>query len=198
MNKPYAESCEQNKQVILEVIQDIFKDRKQVLEIGSGTGQHAVFFAQHMPHLIWHTSDVEQHHAGINAWINEAKLSNVMAPLELDVNNPDWPEIEGVDACFTANTLHIMGWPSVVNFFHGISKVLPAGALLVIYGPFNYDGQYTSESNRNFDQWLKSRDPQSGIRDLSKLKTLATASGFTLEKDIAMPANNRTLVWLKA
>lgn len=197
MNKPFAESCEQNKQVILEAIRDVFRDRKQVLEIGSGTGQHAVFFAAQLPHLVWHTSDVAQHHSGINAWINDTGLSNVIPPLDLDVNNANWPHMEGIDACFTANTLHIMSWSSVINFFQGISRTLPARAALCIYGPFNYDGQFTSESNRNFDQWLKARDPQSGIRDMNDLLELGKKTGFELTQDIAMPANNRTLIWLK-
>ena len=194
--KPFSEACEQNKRPILAVLQQYFSGVSNVLEIGSGTGQHAVFFAAEFPHLHWLTSEVNEHHSGISAWLEEAGLKNLAGPVELDVNQPDWP-VEKVEAVFSANTAHIMGWPSVENMFAGIGRILQAGGVFCLYGPFNYEGEYTSESNARFDQWLKQRDPNSGIRDFEALNILAQRHGMTLLADHAMPANNRTLVWRK-
>lgn len=194
MNKPYAESCEQNQAPILAVLREIFADRQHVLEIASGTGQHAVHFGRALPHLTWQTSELPQNHAGIRAWLDEAGLANVLPPLALDVTREDWP-MHGVDAVFNANTVHIVSWPAVECMFAGIGKVLAADGVLALYGPFNYGGQFTSDSNARFDTWLKSRDPLSGVRDFEALNALAEAQGLALEQDVAMPANNRTLVW---
>jgi cyclopropane fatty-acyl-phospholipid synthase-like methyltransferase len=195
--KPYSEACEQNKHPILAVLQKHFADMRSVLEIGSGTGQHAVFFAAQLPHLRWLTSEVAELHAGICAWLDEACLPNVSQPLELDVNQTDWP-VDRVDAVFSANTVHIMDWPSVENMFDGIGRVLQTQGVFCLYGPFNYQGSYTSDSNARFDMWLKQRDPSSGIRDFEALNALAQPHGMTLRTDHAMPTNNRTLVWEKA
>lgn len=194
--KPYSESCEQNRDAILQVIQPLFKDRKNVLEIGSGTGQHAVYFAQKMPHLIWHTSDKAENHQGILAWIEEAALDNIRAPISLDVSRDKWPNAE-IDAVFSANTAHIMSWPEVEALIAGVGAQLANNGLFVLYGPFNYDGNFTSDSNARFDQWLKERDPQSGVRDFEALEKLAQKSGMALENDFEMPANNRILCWRK-
>ncbi len=191
--KPYAESCDQNKAPILEVLLRLFADVHTVLEIGSGTGQHAVHFAATMPHLIWQTSDVEPNHAGIRAWLDEAALPNLRAPLALDVKG-EWPG-EIYDAIFSANSVHIMSWPEVEHLFDGIGRVLAPSGLFALYGPFNYKGCYTSDSNRRFDAWLKARDPLSGIRGYENLNRLAEAQGLSLKEDIEMPANNRILVW---
>ena len=196
MNKPYSESCEQNREPILAVLSKVFADRRQVLEVGSGTGQHAVYFGAELPHLRWQTADVLPHHAGIRAWIEEAALPNVLLPLELDVNQPHWSS-DRYDAVFSANTLHIMGWPEVQLFFQGVGQVLQPGGVLVVYGPFNYNGAFTSESNARFDVWLKQRDPASGVRDFEAVNAEARAQGLVLQRDIAMPANNRSLVWHK-
>jgi cyclopropane fatty-acyl-phospholipid synthase-like methyltransferase len=192
--KPFAESCVQNREPIIAVLRDVFADCRRVLEIGSGTGQHAVYFAPELPHLVWQTADVTQHHAGIRAWLEEAALPNVLPPLALDVNQPDWPG-ERYDAVFSANTLHIMGWPEVEKFFAGVGAVLEPGGVLAVYGPFNYNGAFTSDSNARFDAWLKSRDPASGVRDFEAVYALAHAQGLALQQDVAMPSNNRTLVW---
>jgi len=192
--KPFSEACEQNKQPILAVLQQHFADVQNVLEIGSGTGQHAVFFAAQLSHLQWLTSEVAEFHAGIHAWLAEARLPNVLPPLELNVNQPDWP-VAQVDAVFSANTVHIMGWPSVQNMFAGIGRVLRPHGVFCLYGPFNYQGVYTSESNARFDVWLKQRDPHSGIRDFEALDELAQQNGMRLYADHTMPANNHTLVW---
>ncbi|MCG6887455.1 MAG: class I SAM-dependent methyltransferase [Proteobacteria bacterium] len=194
--KPFSESCEQNKQPILEVLQQHLASARRVLEIGSGTGQHAVFFAAQLPHLHWLASDVPANHPGIDAWIGEAGLANLSGPLALDVNQPDWPVVD-CDAVFSANSAHIMDWPSVQNMFAGIGRVLETGGVFCLYGPFNYEGRYTSDSNARFDAWLKARDPASGIRDFETLAALAEDAGLTFIADHAMPANNRILVWRK-
>ena len=192
--KPFSESCEQNKAPILEVLQDVFADRQNVLEIASGTGQHAVFFGCELPHLVWQTSELTANHAGIRMWLDEARLPNVLPPVEIDVNAAAWP-VGNVDAIFNANTVHIVSWPAVERMFAGIGRVLQAGGMLCLYGPFNYGGNYTSDSNARFDAWLKNRDPESGIRDFEAVNQLAELQGLCLRKDVAMPANNRTLVW---
>ncbi|MGW8228383.1 MAG: DUF938 domain-containing protein [Gammaproteobacteria bacterium] len=194
--KPFSEACEQNKQPILAVLQQHFAEVQSVLEIGSGTGQHAVFFGARLPHVRWLTSEVAELHTGIRAWLDEARLPNVVPPLELDVNQPQWP-VDGVDAVFSANTVHIMDWSSVEKMFAGIGQVLQTAGVFCLYGPFNYQGGYTSDSNARFDVWLKQRDPRSGIRDFEALNALAEQHGMTLHADHAMPANNRTLVWKK-
>lgn len=194
IDKPFSESCVQNRDPILAILRPLFADRRHVLEIGSGTGQHAVYFAADLPHLVWQTADVPQHHPGIQAWLEEAALPNVLPPLALDVNDTAWRGGR-YDAVFSANTLHIMGWPEVERFFAGVGAVLEAGGILAVYGPFNYGGCYTSESNARFDAWLKARDPASGVRDFEAVDALARSQGLVLQQDIAMPANNRTLVW---
>jgi cyclopropane fatty-acyl-phospholipid synthase-like methyltransferase len=195
VRKPYAASCDENQGPILAVIRPLFADRRAVLEVGSGTGQHAVHFAAQMPHLTWHTSDLPANHAGIRAWLDEAALPNTRPPLALDVTG-EWPAL-AVDAVFSANTTHIMHWPMVEALFAGVGRLLPAGGRFALYGPFNIGGRFTSESNARFDTFLRARDPGSGIRDRGDLEALATAAGMVLRQDIAMPANNRTLCWEK-
>jgi len=195
--KPFAESCEQNQEPILDVLREQFADTKTVLEIGSGTGQHAVYFARHLPYLHWQTSDMPEYHVGIQQWIDEAGLKNIAPPIELDVSQSIWPALE-VEAVFSANTVHIMAWHCVEKMFAGVAEILKTQGLLCLYGPFNYDGQYTSKSNEKFDQWLKARDPQSGIRDFEKLVELGRQYGLRLVHDYEMPANNRILIWQKS
>ncbi|MCW8195627.1 DUF938 domain-containing protein [Proteobacteria bacterium 005FR1] len=192
--KPFAQSCENNKQPILDILQRVFADRKHVLEIGSGTGQHAVFFAANLPHLHWQSSDLPENHAGIREWIRESPLPNLSEPITVDADQQTWP-LESVDAIFTANTFHIMSWPQVQRTLEGIERVLQSGGVLAVYGPFNYNGEFTSESNRNFDVWLKQRGAHQGIRDFEAVNELAEAIGLKLMEDNAMPANNRLLVW---
>lgn len=191
--KPWSEACERNRDPILAVLRDHFAGRRRVIEIGSGTGQHAVHFARHLAHLTWQASDVDENLPGIRLWIDEAALPNLPPPIALDVNGP-WPD-ERFDAAFTANTLHIMSWDEVRRLFAGLDKVLAEDAVLAIYGPFNYGGKYTSASNAAFDASLKRRTPHMGIRDFEAVDALARSIGFTLAEDRPMPANNRTLVW---
>lgn len=192
-DKPFAPSCERNQGPILDVLQRHLAGTRRVLEVGSGTGQHAVHFAAAMPWLVWQSSDRADYLPGIAAWRDDAALPNTPPALELDVDGP-WPDAR-FDAVFTANSLHIMGWPQVEAFFAGIDKVLKKNGLLIVYGPFNYGGEFTSDSNRAFEQWLKDRDPASGIRDFEAVDALARAIGLALAEDNAMPANNRCLVW---
>ena len=181
--KPFAESCEQNKEPILSVLAEQFSHSQKVLEIGSGTGQHAVYFARHLPHLSWQTSDLPENHEGIMQWLDEAGLSNVQPPISLDVNAQSWPVIS-VDAVFSANTVHIISWDSVEKMFAGISALLEPQGCFCLYGPFNYNGDFTSKSNEDFDHWLKERDPESGIRDFENLVDLAHLHHMRLVHDI--------------
>lgn len=193
--KPYSAACDRNRDPILAVLREHFADRNHVLEIGSGTGQHAVYFSAALTHLMWQTSDRPEHHAGIRVWLDEAGLANVMPPLSLDVNGT-WPQ-QTFDAVFSANTLHIMSWEDVQTMFLRLPQVMAANARLVIYGPFNYGGKFTSGSNAQFEQTLKSWGPHMGIRDFEAVDALAQNIGLKLLKDHAMPANNRCLVWQK-
>jgi cyclopropane fatty-acyl-phospholipid synthase-like methyltransferase len=191
--KPYAPACDRNRDPILDVLRTHFAAAHRVLEVGSGTGQHAVYFAQSMRWLTWQCADVGENLPGLRMWLDEAALPNTPPPLALDVRG-EWP-VHEYDAVFSANTLHIMGWPEVERFFGGVDRVLEPGGILAVYGPFNYGGAYTSQSNRDFDGWLKARDPRSGIRDFEAVDALARDIGLDLIEDVAMPANNRTLVW---
>ncbi len=238
--KPYAESSEVNKGPILAVLKEIFAERKCVLEIASGTGQHAVYFGRELPHLIWQPSELPQHLPGIQAWLDEAQLPNVLPPLAINVNDEHWPFITPVhpeqpvrpersaakskesklnpkpvrpecralrgvskgfpdstspDAIFNANTVHIISWPEVERLFAHIARVIAPGGYVCLYGPYNYGGRFTSESNARFDAWLKSRDPNSGVRDFEAVNRLAASHGMELLRDIAMPSNNRMLIW---
>lgn len=192
-DKPYAPSCDKNREPILAVLRERLAERTSILEIGSGTGQHAVYFAPALPRLNWQTSDRAENLPGIRAWLAEAGLPNTPAPIELDVTGP-WPA-RRFDAVFTANTLHIMPWSAVEALFAALPGVMVEQAIFVAYGPFNYGGRFTSESNARFDASLKASAPHQGIRDFADLDALARRAGMALAEDVAMPSNNRCLVW---
>lgn len=197
-DKPFSQACENNREPILEILERAFADRRRVLELGSGTGQHAVHFAPRLPQLIWQTADLAENHGGINAWIDDHPADNLRRPLSLNADLRPWQLGDfQPDALFTANTCHIMAWSSVENFFAELAVQLPLDAVLAIYGPFNYGGEFTSDSNARFDIWLKERAPHQGIRDFEAVNRLAERAGFTLAEDNGMPANNRLLVWKK-
>jgi hypothetical protein len=177
------------------VLERVFADRRAVLEIGSGTGQHAAYFAPALPQLVWQPSDVAEHLEGIRQWVDDCAAPNLRRPIELDVER-DWPQLEA-DAVFSANTCHIMSWPQVERMFAGVGRLLPARGVFALYGPFNYGGRHTSESNARFDAMLRARDPASGLRDYGAIDALAQAAGLALQEDNAMPANNRLLVYRK-
>jgi len=195
--KYFSNACEENKYHILEIIKPLFKKANFVLEIGSGTGQHAAFFSSELTHLTWQASDKKENLASIQEWGKEIKHLNTTQAIELDVNQTIWPRFEITDAIFSANTAHIMDWESVVNLFNGVNKLLSPGSIFVLYGPFNYQGNFTGDSNRAFDSWLKEKDPQSGIKDFEELIILAERLSLRFKDDIEMPANNRILVWEK-
>jgi SAM-dependent methyltransferase len=191
---PFSDACERNKDPILGVLREAFADRTRVVEIGSGTGQHAVYFARHLPHLAWQPTDLREHLEGLAARIAAEGPPDLAVPVELDVLQAQWPPLTG-DAVFSANTLHIMSWPAVEALFAGLRRVLTGGGVLAIYGPFRYGGQFTTASNAAFDAMLRERDPDSGIRDFEAVNALAAAAGLELRADHAMPANNQLIVW---
>jgi len=195
-NKPFSQACENNKAPILSVIKHLFATSRGVLEIGSGTGQHAVYFAEHLPHLTWFPSDRLENLTGIEMWLEEVGLENLKQPFVLDVCQQGWPAIE-VDAVFTANTAHIMHWYEVEVLFKGVAELLPGDGVFALYGPVNYNNRYTSDSNAQFDVMLKTRDPESGIRNFEDLNCLAVGTGMILQDDFDMPANNRIICWRK-
>ncbi|HKD52601.1 MAG TPA: DUF938 domain-containing protein [Steroidobacteraceae bacterium] len=189
-----SDACERNKGPILAVLHTELAGHARVLEIGSGTGQHAVHFAAHLPHLAWQPSELPENLVPLAERINLEGLHNLRPPQPLDVREDPWA-VAPADAVFSANTLHIMAWSAVCDFFRGVGGVLESPGVLCIYGPFRFRGQHTSASNAQFDLWLKQRDPDSGVRDFEALDALAGAQGLRLAADHAMPANNRTLVW---
>ncbi|WP_440224830.1 DUF938 domain-containing protein [Dokdonella sp. MW10] len=193
-DKPFAPASERNREPILGVLREAFADRRHVLEIGSGTGQHAVHFAAAMPWLTWQTSERDESLPGLRQWLDETALPNTPAPLVLDVGNEDWPQARH-DAVFSANTLHIMGWPEVEALFAHLPAVTTADAVLAVYGPFNVGGTFTSDSNAAFDASLKQRGAHMGLRDLEVVDALAARAGFMHVATHAMPANNFCVVW---
>ena len=197
LDKPFSQACENNKDAILQVLQAELADSRKVLEVGSGTGQHAVYFSEHLPHLSWQTSDQRHYHSGIRQWMAESGLSNIYDPLPLDVREYAWGE-SLYDAVFTANSLHIMALESAQHFVSQVAKALRNDGCFLAYGPFNYQDAYTSESNARFDVWLKQQDPLSAIRDFEMLDKYARSGGLKLAGDYTMPANNRLLVWRKS
>jgi SAM-dependent methyltransferase len=193
---PFSAACERNKDPILEVLRLRFADRTQVLEIGSGTGQHAVYFTRELGHLAWHPTEQLAYLADLTERVKIEGPANLRVPTLLDVRQAVWP-VRGADAVFTANTLHIMSWPEVMALFKGIATVLPPGGVLCIYGPFRYAGRYTSDSNEEFDRMLQERDPESGLRDIEAVSLLADQYGLHLDADLDLPANNRLLAFIK-
>ena len=197
MNKPFSESCIQNQQPILQIIQNYFKLSGDVLEIGSGTGQHAVFFAEQCAHLNWHPSDVEAHLSGIQMWLNESQASNLKPAIAFNINQPEQYPKRLFNYMFSANTVHIMSWAEVELLFLFIGSHLEKGGVFLNYGPFNYNGNYTSQSNKNFDVWLRQLAGDSAIKHFEAIEKLANTHGLKLLEDCTMPANNRILVWQK-
>lgn len=197
MQYSVSEAADRNKAPILEILAKAFADTRRVLEIGSGTGQHALYFAAHLPHLTWQPSDTGEYLPALRERIDPEGGGNLREVIEIDVRTDPWP-IDQVDGIFTANTLHIMSWSSVQAFFRGSGRVLAPGGTLCIYGPFRYGGRPTSDSNAVFDEFLRKRDPESGVRDFEAVDELARQQGLTLAADHAMPANNRLLVWRRS
>ncbi|MGD8207527.1 MAG: DUF938 domain-containing protein [Thiohalocapsa sp.] len=193
IEKPFAAACEENKGPILAVLEGLFRNVTSVLEIGSGTGQHAVHFAAALPHLTWQCSDVAAYLPGIRAWLTDAASTNLPEPLLLDVDGV-WPS-GTYDAAFSANTAHIMSLPQIERLFSGVGRLLPPRGPFALYGPFSDGGHHNSPSNEAFDRMLRRRDPRSGVRDLDDLRRFAAEADLVLEEDVTMPVNNRILIW---
>ncbi|MFA0924335.1 DUF938 domain-containing protein [Xanthomonas fragariae] len=212
MTKPFSAASARNRDPILDVLRTHFADRHHVLEIGAGTGQHAVYFAAAMPWLRWQASDHPDHLPDMRQWLDEAALPNTPPPIPLQAvltpmpglaPAPPFPPVQsgepvGYDAVYSANTLHIMGWPQVQALFAGLPAVMGLQAVLVVYGPFNRDGQFTSESNRAFDAMLRERDAAAGIRDAEAVDGVAAEVGLRLVEEVTMPANNFCRVWRRS
>ncbi|MGP4969878.1 DUF938 domain-containing protein [Psychrobacter aquimaris] len=203
---PFSQACENNKQPILEVLQNELKGFKHLLEIGSGTGQHSVYFAPRLPEIQWQTSDVISNHRHIAAWHHAYPAPNLSLPLAFDLAHDTVPInsqsansniAKPYDVIFTANTLHIISWALVERLFVLVSDALPMDGKLIVYGPFNENGNYTSEGNRQFDHSLRQRDANSGIRHLEDVIDLANTHHLTLSKRHAMPSNNQILIFIK-
>ncbi|HUI59933.1 MAG TPA: DUF938 domain-containing protein [Steroidobacteraceae bacterium] len=194
MNHCVSEAAERNKAPILRVLSVELAGATSVLEIGSGTGQHALHFAAHLPHLTWQPTDTGDYLSGLRERLAQEPRANLRTPLKLDVRDRPWPS-GPFDAVYSANTLHIMSWACVEDFFRGVGEVLGKPGVLCLYGPFRYGGRYTSDSNAAFDEYLRGRDPESGIRDVEALQQLAARQGLRPSADHAMPANNQLLVF---
>lgn len=202
MSKPFSEACARNAGAILKVLTHRLSglskrggiDHPEILEIGSGTGQHAVYFAAAHPDLIWHCSDRLDNHPGIRQWISDAKLSNVRDPLWLDVAANHWPD-RPFDLIYSANTTHIMRWEEVAALIDGVARTLKPHGELLLYGPFRFDGQFTSDSNADFDQWLRTQADHRAIRDFEAIDALAARVGLRFDRRYNLPANNQLLVW---
>ena len=195
--RPFAAAASRNAQPILEVLEHELAGRERIFEIGAGTGQHAVYFAGHLPSLDWQASDVEQNLPGIRAWFDEATLDNLRRPVPFDVLDNSLPA-EGYEAVFSANTAHIMSFDAVEAMFAACAELLVDGGVFCLYGPFRLGGEHTTESNAAFDRSLRSRNSQMGLRDIDELRPMAGRFALTLRRCYAMPSNNLLLVWAKA
>lgn len=194
---PTAEACQRNQRPILDILGKHLPDGAFVLELASGTGQHAAYMTAHLPGIRWQPTDLKERLHGIELWRQHASTDGFLAPLELDVNQDIWPAREA-DAIFSANLVHYISWAGVEKMFKGASRALRPGGLLMLYGPYNYDGQFTSPGNVELDQWLRERDPESGIKDFEQVLLTARQHQLFLRADEEMPANNRTLVFQRA
>lgn len=195
MNKPFSPACERNQEPILEVLKEfVTKDDRRLLEIGSGTGQHAVYMAPSFPQVEWFPSDMPDKIPGMMLWFNEAKIKNIKPPVKLSIGKDEFPKLK-FDVIYTANTFHILHWKECKSLMKMMGNRLREGSRVIIYGPFKYDGAFSSPSDEAFDLELKSQDPLRGIRSFEDVNNAMTKNGFELIADVGMPANNRTLVF---
>lgn len=195
--KRLAPATDRNRAPILEVLRGVLPERGFVLEIASGTGQHAVYFGGALPGVTWQPSDPDAGaRASIDAWRAESGLLNVRPAVDLDVSREDWG-VESADAIVCINMIHISPWSSCEALMRGASRLLSAGAPLYLYGPYRFDGAFTAPSNEAFDASLRAQDLAWGVRDLSDVTAVAVASGFEREAVIPMPANNHSVVFRK-
>ncbi len=194
--RAFAQAAAKNAAPILEVLRREFRDCRQVLEIGSGTGQHAVAFASDLEHLDWQTSDLDENHGRIEAWVADSGVANVRAPLSVDVRTTDLPP-DACDGVYSSNTAHIMSMETVLDMFTLVARALRPGGVFCLYGPFTIDGRFNTRSNEQFDQQLRARDASMGLRDLVVLEEHATRQGLKRDALYAMPTNNLLAVWRK-
>lgn len=193
---PHSPAAERNKAAILEKLLIILKGNERVFEIGSGTGQHAIYFAKALPNISWQTSEMQNRLVVTLAVLNTVKESNIQLPYALDVSDELWPEIYA-DVVYTANTAHIMPWEAVQKMLVGVARLLKPNGLFIVYGPFKYAGDFTSESNQRFDESLRTSETHQGIRDFEAIQSLANEHAMILQNDYSMPANNQLLVFKK-
>ncbi len=197
MKKPFAPSCERNKTPILNELKKIItKSDKNLLEVGSGTGQHSVYFANEFPWLTWTTSDRKENHEGIKSWLKEADLNNIKGPIEYEVGKSNFPK-GTFNLVYICNVVHIISWKKVKTLVKQMGQNLSDGAQVILYGPYNFDGKFTSDSNKDFDKWLKDRDKESGIRHFEDLSNVMTKNGIQFTEKVDMPANNKLLIFTK-
>lgn len=196
--KRFSDSAERNREPILDVLRRVLPPRGVVLEVGSGTGMHAAWFAPHLPGLTWQPSDVEEESlASVRAWAVSAAAPNLLDPVPLDVLAPEWP-VRAADAVVAINLLHISPPETGAALMRGAAAVLPKGGVLYLYGPFLEDGVHNAPSNAAFDASLRRRNAEWGLRDVSDLRATAAQHGLTFVEQVPMPANNRSLVFRKA
>ncbi|WP_082716365.1 MULTISPECIES: DUF938 domain-containing protein [Burkholderia] len=196
-SRQWAPATERNREPILDVLKRVLPVRGTVLEIASGTGQHAIHFAAALPDLVWQPTDTEAAaRASIAAWAADAALPNLRAPLALDVCVEPWP-LAAADAIVCINMIHIAPWAAACALFDGAARVLPDGGVLYLYGPYRRGGAHTAESNAQFDAQLRSRDPAWGVRDLETVAELGRAADLALDEIVEMPANNLSVVFRK-
>ncbi len=194
ITQPFSSAAKRNRQPILDQLREVLPQRGRVLEIGSGTGQHATFFTRNLPGLYWQPSDREENLPGLEACFSAEANERILPLLKLDVIRDPWPG-HSYDAAYSANTAHIMPWEAVIATFAGLGAHLVIGGKFCLYGPFNIDEQFTSESNAQFDAHLRAQDSQMGIRDVGAIEALAEFHHMQLEQKITMPANNFILVF---
>ena len=197
--KPFVQACEHNKVAIGNALGEVIGPRRTLLEIGSGTGQHAVYLAEQFPQLSWYTSDLPARHPGIRAWLDDARLPNCHPPIALDVTRQPWPvgELPLLEMMYSANTAHILDKEAVAAMFAGANRHLGAGGLFLLYGPFNDAGRFTSPGNARLDAYLKSSGEGDGLKDFDCVIAIALEAGLKMVRNLALPANNHLLVWEK-
>jgi SAM-dependent methyltransferase len=197
MAKGFAPAAGRNQQAILDVLRRVLPRTGLVLEVASGTGQHAAFFSGHLSGLLWQPSDTSvEALSSIQAWTEESNLENLLPPIELDVRSPRWP-IASAQALLCVNMIHISPWETTEGLFRGAAGLLAGGSPLITYGPYRLHGTHSAPSNLAFDESLRSRNPLWGVRDIDALIELAARTGFELQERVPMPANNMTLVWIR-